>query len=495
MAFLTQPITRRRRDPDPRDPFSRVAGWIMTTLLGVMLGLEYWSPNKRIIPVMVALVVFGLAWRLSMVAALNMLIFLLPYPKGTVFGNTNLAFILIMFVLWLLRLSLRTAAPARGSPIDLPIFGMVLWYILSFYNIRDSYALTVGLQNFEQVLACIVLYYLIINNVRTQRDLQRFHGAQLVTALVIFLIALWEAHNVGKVLIPGVLDFSMTRGNDFNRTDVRVGSSLRDYELLSEYCGIALLLVGFYFIRATSTTWRVLMGLFGIFALYTLFTTVTRGIIVALALVLPYSFYLVRRHLNPVRMISTLVLIGLLAGSMNYLVKQFTNSGDLFERVAATKLVHGIVPESRESIWANALGRALTHPIIGQGPYYGVIVGYNNVWPHNVYLYIANLIGFPGLLFFLLIIWRMLRVLHPRVDDLRHPSYADAYLIVAQSQLLVFAVNELKIDYLRNPIYPYLVWTQFGGWVAAYLVSRDHGVRAGYFVESSTTPPARRIAA
>ncbi len=494
MAFLTQPA-RRRRDPNQADPWGRIAGFFVTCVLGVLLGKEYLNPNKRVIPVIVALLVFGLAWRLSMSAALNMLVFLLPYPKGTVFGNTNLAFILIVFVLWLLRMSLRTVAPARGSPIDLPIFAMVLWYILSFYNIRSSFGLEIALLNFEQFLACVAMYYLLVNNVRTQRDLERLHQAQLFTALTVFLVAVWEAHHAGQVLLPGILDFSGTHGNDFNRADVRVGSSFRDYELLSEYCGITLLLVGFTFARAKSMTWRVLMGAFGLFTLYTLFTTVTRGIIVALALVLPYTFYLVRRHLNPVRFMSGLALIGVLAGAMNFFVTRNTNSGDLFARMATTKLVHGVIPESREAIWTNAFNRALTHPILGQGPFYTDIPGYSSVWPHNLYLFIANLIGFPGLLFFLLLLWGMFKTLRPVVDDVRHASYADAYLIIAQTQMLLFAVNEIKIEYLRNPIYQYQVWSMFGGWMAAYLVSRDAGVRAGYFVESPATPPARRIAA
>ena len=60
--------------------------------------------------------------------------------------------------------------------------------------------------------------------------------------------------------------------------------------------------------------------------------------------------------------------------------------------------------------------------------------------------------------------------------------------------MVVFVLNELKIDYLRNPIYQFQVWVLFGTWTAAYLVSRDHGVRAGLHVEP-ITPPARRMAA
>src|SRR4029077_466393 len=215
---------------------------------------QYWMPNKRVIPVMVVLLVFGVAWRLSMAAAINVLVFLLPYPKGTVFGNTTLAFILIVFVIWLLRISLRMSPPPRSSPLTLPIFGLILWYILSFYNVRDAYALERAAQHFELFLGCVLMYYMIINSVRTQKDLERLHTTQMIVALGVFLTAAWEARHAGQILIPDLLDFSGTSGHDFNTHDVRVGASFRDYELLSEYCGIYFLLSIFLWLRAKSAT-------------------------------------------------------------------------------------------------------------------------------------------------------------------------------------------------------------------------------------------------
>jgi hypothetical protein len=493
MGLMTAPA-RRPDTGATRDLFNRVFGFVSLLVTGVVLGIQYWTPNKRIIPVVVVLLVFGVAWRLSMAAAVNVLVLLLPYPKGTVFGNTNLAFILIMFVIWLLRLSLRMSPRARSSPINLPIFGLILWYVLSFYNVRDDYALERALQAFEMFLGCVLMYYLIINSVRTQRDLERFHTAQVFTALGVFFIAAWEARHAGKVLIPGLLDFSSTIGHDFNTRDVRVGASFRDYELLSEYCGLFFLLTVFRWIRARSNTQRALFTLFAVFNVYTMFTTVTRGVFVALAVVIPMILYTIRRHLNPVRFITAAAAITVLAIGMNFLVASYTNSGDLFERMAETKLVHGVVPEAREAPWRNAWERSLVHPILGQGPYYGELPGHEIWWPHNVYLYIANLVGYPGLLFYLMILFGLFTMLRPVVDDLRHASYADAFLIVARAQLVMFALNELKIDFLRNPNYTFQVWLMFSTWTAAYLVSRDEGVRSGFHAAPLPAPERREAA-
>lgn len=495
MGYMTAPGSRPEK-PWRDDPFTRVLGFLTTIVMAVLLGIQYWTPNKRVIPVVVSLLVFGVAWRLSMMAAINMLVFLLPYPKGTVFGSTNLAFILLVFIIWLLRVSLRMSLKPRSSPLNLPIMGMLLWGVLSFYNVRSDWALERALVNFQLFIACILLYYLILNSVRTQADLERFHRAQMVTALGVFMVAAWEARHAGQVLIPGLLDFTATLGHDFNTRDVRVGASFRDYELLSEYCGLMFLLTMFQIARVRSQLGAWILGLFGLFNLYTMFTTVTRGVIIALMLALPYLFYSIRRTLNPVKFFTAVSGILVLAMTMNFVVSNFTNSGDMFARLATTKVVHGVVPEAREGAWTNAWNRAWVHPILGQGPYYDELPGYEYWWPHNVYLFIANLYGFPGLGLYLALLIGLWMIMKPTVGDLRHPSYADAYLIIGRTQLIMFALNELKIDYLRNPIYQFQVWQMFGTWTVTYLVAKEFGVRGtGHAEGAPVTPPTHRMAA
>ena len=494
MGFLNRPTTSDSK-PWREDPFSRFFNALMIAITGVLLGFQYWSPNKRVIPVVVSLMVFGIAWRLSMMAALNLLVFLLPYPKGTVFGSTNLAFVLLVFIIWLLRVSLQMSPRPRSTPIDLPISAFLLWAVLSFYNVQSAHALSEGLINFELLVACVLYFYLIVNSVHTQRDLERFHQAQLVTAFGIFVLAAWESRHAGQVLIPGLIDFSATVGHDFNTRDIRVGSSFRDYELLSEYCGIILLLVGFQLMRVRTQLGALILSLYALFNVYTMFTTVTRGVFVALGIALPIGFYLIRRRLNPVRFMTTVVTIAVLAITMNFVVANYTTTGDVFLRLSESK-VTGIVPEARADIWANAWNRVFVHPILGQGPFYDEIPGYGYWWPHNVYLFIANLYGFPGLLFFIGILIGLWGVTKLTTDDLRHPSYADAFLIVARVQLLVFAINEIKIDFLRNPIYQFQAWQYFGTWTAAYLVAKEHGIASGRLPESTPDhPPGHRLAA
>jgi len=495
MGLISAPARRPPGAGTARDLVSRVLAFISTIVAGVLIGIQYWDPNKRVLPVIATLFVLGVAWRLSMAAAINVLVFLLPYPKGTVFGNTNLAFVLILFVIWLLRLSLRMSPPARFGPLTFPISALILWFILSFYNVRDADSLDQGMRYFELFLACVIMYFVVINSVRTQKDLERLHIAQLVTALGVFLLGVWEARHAGQVLIPGLIDFSATMGHDFNTRDVRVGSSFRDFELLSEYCGLYLLLALFLAIRARSATQRFLFSAAALFSLYTLFTTVTRGVIFALGLALPTVIYTIRRRVNPVRFVTGAVVLAAFFIGMNFFVAHYTNSGDLFLRLSETKVVNGVVPEARQVPWLNAWKRALVHPILGNGPPYREMPGYLLVWPHNLYLFVANLVGFPGLFFFLMILFGLFRMLRPTVDDLRHESYADAYLIIARTQLIVLCFNELKIDFMRNQNYEFQAWLLFATWTAAYLISREQGVTAGYHTAAPAPAPLARAAA
>jgi O-antigen ligase len=186
-----------------------------------------------------------------------------------------------------------------------------------------------------------------------------------------------------------------------------------------------------------------------------------------------YLLFTVRRRLKlvPFVVFVSLGIAGFLA--MNFYVANFTRSGDLIGRLSETTFISGM-PDSRAQAWTVAWERFLQHPIIGHGPFYsgrtGIRIWY---WPHNVYLYIANLVGIVGLSFYLLLLAKLWRISLPRTDDLRHPSYAKAFLIVANAQLLVFAVDQIKIDFLRNLIYQFQPWILFASLVVAHRIASE----------------------
>lgn len=450
---------------------------LLVLVAGVLIGQQYVYPDKRMIPLLLSVVVIGITWRLDTVAGIGLLILALPFPRGTVFGTTSIAFILMLVIIWLVRVSTRQVAAPRRSPIDLPLVGLVIVYILSFSNVRDSLALDLGLRNFVLFLGAVFMYFLITNNVHTERDLKRVHDAQLVSALSIFLLGLWELNHPGQGFIPGWFGFQHTVGTEFSTRNVRIGSAFFDYELLSEYCALTLLLAFFRLARAKSNNERGLYIGFMLLNVFILFATVTRGALLSLLLALPVLLWTIRRRIRMVPFtIAVSAGLALFIG-MNFFVSKFTRSGDVFARLGGTKLVGGWMPDSRADAWTNAWERAWVHPFVGQGPRYGPMPGFDLTWPHNVYLYYANIVGFVGLGFFLIMMFRFWQMTRPRTDDIAKGPYAEAFLIIAHTQFFLFAINEFKIDYLRNSVYQMVVWVMFAVWTATHKIARDPAAR------------------
>ncbi|TMQ57948.1 MAG: hypothetical protein E6K72_03125 [Candidatus Eisenbacteria bacterium] len=142
----------------PRHDWLRIlVAAIAISAAGVLLGLQIMTPDRRVLAVMAAVVVFGVAWRTSTVMGIGFLILALPFPRGTSFGPTNLAFILILLVIWLLRMSQRLAPLPQRTPADLPIAGLLIAYIVSFYNVNPRH-LRMALSNFNSFIACLMLF-------------------------------------------------------------------------------------------------------------------------------------------------------------------------------------------------------------------------------------------------------------------------------------------------------------------------------------------------
>lgn len=450
---------------------NRIAAVLIILGLGVVLGSQYMEPNKRILSVAAAVIVIGMAWRIDMVSGIGVMILALPYPRGTTFGSTNIALILLLLVIYLLRLSQREVAGPRRTPADAPIAAFFLAVVVSFYNVASVRNLYFALQNFELFVGTLLMFFLIVSNVRDTRDLQRLHAFQTVAALSVFLVALWELNHPGGRLIPGWIEFTDTHGNEFNLKDVRVGATFYDFELLADFCGLNLLLMTFLVMRAKNAYRKAFYGVVLAMSLFVMFSTVTRGPIVALGIALLYMAWIMRRHLKvvPMTILSSLILAAFFA--MNFYVANFTRSGNLFARMENSKFV-GWMPDSRAGAWTDAWTRMWEHPLIGHGPYYSAERGLKFwYWPHNLYLYVGNAVGLIGLAIFLWLMWTFWKLTKPTVDTPAHPDYAKAYLLIAHVQLVFFLVDQFKIEYWRNPTYQFQVWLMFALWVSAWRVA------------------------
>ena len=331
----------------------------------------------------------------------------LPFPKGTSYGNTNVAFILLIFIVWLFRVSTRRAEPPGRTPLDVPIIGLVMAYCISFYNVQPEYfALAWGL--FMSFLTYLLIYFMVIAIVKSTDgraeavprpdDLVRAHVP--VRAL--------RAAPPGHDADPG-MDL-LRRHPGGHGSGVRVGSTFLDYELFGEYCALNLFLQMFLFTRATTQSRRYLIvGIMGL-TFFCLFSTVTRGAIISFMVGSAYLMWLSRHRLNFVRLVMVFALAIPLIFGADYIVANFTNSDSVLERLFGTELKGG-VPETRSEVWSQSLESVLRSPWIGHGPYMASRVGVHvQYWPHNVYIFYAYITGVFGLAFFLWFLWGLWQV-------------------------------------------------------------------------------------
>lgn len=452
--------------------------------LGVLIGQQYMSPDKRIIQVAAAAIVVGVAWRLDMVSALGVLILMLPFPRGTTFGNTNFAFILMLLVIYLLRLSQREVPRPERSPTDGPVLAFLLIVIVSFYNIPNMRHLGFALQQFQLFLGTLLLFFLIQQNVRSVKDFKRMLFFQTMVILILGLVAIWELDHPRGKLVPGWIEFTATVSDDFSKKNLRVGVTFYDFELLADFCGLNLLFLTFLYMRSKSVAGKVFHAGMLLLTLFVLFSTVTRGPLVSLSVALTYVVWVMRRQIKivPFTVVVCIILASFFA--MNYYVANFTHSGDLFARMEHTEMV-GWMPDSRAGAWTDAWTRAWEHPLIGHGPYYSAERGGLKFWywPHNLYLYVANNVGFIGLAIFLVLLHSFWRITRSRATTFSDPNFIESYLFMARAQLVFFLVDQFKIEYWRNPNYQFQVWLMFAFWVAAERLARQQ--RAGLIPVSS----------
>jgi O-antigen ligase len=465
--YAHRPITKAPDRPG-------LPGWLRWGLIAavvvvtsLLLAHEITSPDVRTVQILLAGVLVFAALRVSSFTTLLFIAVAIPTYKPTTYGGTTLAFVLVLFILWLVRLTLKLERGIGRSAIDIPVAAFVLAYILSFLQIEHSEGVREGLFNVFALVTQMMIAFMVIHLTRTERQLRMLIGALVVMAFLINLTALWELAFPGKALIPGWLDLGAQWAGEAGKRGLelkglRVAGVFFDYELLAEFCALYMLVLFFVFVRSSTTWHRVAMlALLGLNTVV-LFATVTRGAIVALGVASLYLIWEQRRHIRLGSFALGATLVFLAAWGILSFVAQHTASGNILERLEKTEF-KGVVPETRVGVWNTAFARIMQKPIFGHGPYYSFREGVEKIyWPHNSYLMYWHMLGIIGLLAYLWILWTLWRQTRWHGETLRDSSFSAGSLLCLRAMLILFVVDQIKIEFVRNPVYPFVVWLFFG---------------------------------
>ncbi len=429
---------------------------------------------KRVLEAIGGLILVYLIWNFSALSALWLILIIYPFPFALWAGNSNVIFVTIVFIMYLIRVSAHTATLRLDKQFNLPIALLLMSYALSFYNFQGTpTAIRFGVIHMINVLASIFLFYLLINLVNDERKLRTAINISIVTCALVMLFTVLELMFPGRQLIPGWL-YTEHRERLVMK-GLRMGGPFKDFELNAEFFAMNVPIILFMAARSR----RLLTRSFYIFILVAdltmLFTTVTRGAFISLAIGLVYMAYVSRRDLSFMRLIAIGGALVGLAFVIDTLVAQYTVSGSLFGRLVATTFEQGVVPENRVLAWGNALARGFEHPFIGHGPGWDFSSELTQkYWPHSTYLFYFNITGLVGLATFIFLLVRLFKasLAGYRKSLLRSP-FSEGFMKVLHVTLVIFIVDQIKIDYLRNNIYMYFVWIVFGLIAATRNIIRD----------------------
>ncbi|MBN1164031.1 MAG: O-antigen ligase family protein [Candidatus Krumholzibacteriota bacterium] len=444
-------------------PLGKVFVPIFLLIAAAMLGKQVFDPSKRVIEAVVGIVFIVILWNFSTLGAIWLLLVIYPLPFGISLGNSNFIFAVIIFLIYMIRVSSGIEKFETCKLVNLPVALLVLSYIISIYNMQGTPLLVRwGITSTVAFFSTLLILYMMINLIDNELKLKRTLNFLMTSAFIIAFITLLEMMFPGKQIVPSLI--YSTEKTSLVMKGIRLKGPLRDYELLAQFCAVNIPIIFFMIVRSRRLLIKVGFSILLLMIFFVQFSTITRGAFVSLVIGLIYLAFICREDLNIVK---ATMLAGMFVGvavAINYIMSTYTLSGSLFDRLFATTFERGVIPDTRMDSWSGAVERWLLHPIIGNGPGWDFT---NNVegrlWPHNGYLFYLNITGVFGLFAFLLFLYRLLRVSWKQVHvSLAGGPYAHSLMKILHVSLVIFIIDTVKVDYLRNHTYIYFVWAFFG---------------------------------
>ncbi len=468
--------------------------WLYVIAAGALVGTQFYNPSKRVIEAIAGLVIVGILWNFSILGAIWILMVVYPYPFAISIGNSNFVFVIIIFIIYLIRVSSGQLKIHSDKLLNIPTLLLVLAYIISFYNMEmTTYKLRWGLIHTANFFAILLLYYMIINFVDDEKKLLTMVRMFMIAAGLIVFISFLEMLFPNKQIIPSLIYSEHKRS--LVMKGVRIKGPFHDYELLAEFFAMMVPIVFFMIIRTGRLVVRMMYTLLLLLVMFMQFATITRGAFVSLMIGVVYLAFISRRELGFVRLV-ILVGVGVVVMfAIDTFMANYTISGSLFERMIGTTFEKGVIPDTRMVSWSGAVERWLEHPLIGHGPGWDFSVGIEGrLWPHNAYLNYMNMIGVFGLLAFLMLLYRLLKVSFLGLGhSIINAPFPYALMKVLHVSLVIFIIDMIKVDFQRNNTYTCFVWLFFALIASTYYViqkSKEGSALPEYRFAQAQEPPS-----
>lgn len=248
---------------------------------------------------------------------------------------------------------------------------------------------------------------------------------------------------------------------------LRYPGLFRDYELLAEYLGLMVLFCLGITLSTTSKREHIISILAAVFVTVAGFYTGTRAFAIGLGVGSVVVVILLMSQSALRQKLKTLALLGTILVFAFYLLSTQEIFKGYMDRLLKTDIRLGYY-DSRTDVWKKSFAMMEDLPFTGYGTQMTRMfenIGYTS--PHSLYFSMFLKAGYPGIfaLFILIItpfLW-MSRVLLDRASREQH-----IWAIVLLSSWMLWAVNEIKIEFIRYPFYMNIVFFMFGMFAGFY---------------------------
>jgi O-antigen ligase len=399
----------------------------------------------------------------------------LPFKLG--FTPTFLDLALIAtYLVWILRIATGKTGHFIGTALGLPIAVFWLLACASFVaGLAHASLTSYILRHFVELLLSIGLFFVVVNNVRTKRQLRTIitvlilagFSAALIGIFLYFIPTTWSIRllsALGRVGYPtgaGVLRYV----EDNPDLAMRAISTSTDPNVLGGLLILITTLTAAQYFAREPLLPRPLIGAMVIIDGLCLYLTYSRGSMAGLAVGLGALAVIKYRKLIPVMIIGA-GLVLLLPQAQDY-VQHFVEGIQMQDLATLMRL-----GEYKDALLL--IGR---YPWIGVGfagtPETSLYIGVS-----NVYLLIAEEMGLIGLGVFLLIIGMFFRQVWLAWPRLQQQPGLEAILLGLSSALVGILVGGMLDHYFFNLDFPHSIsifWLYLGLGMTTILLGTESG--------------------
>ena len=462
--------------PGSGGAISRILGIsLLVVIVSVLLASVTMTPSKRNIQVLAAAIFLGIVLIAHPRKALYFTLAVIPYPAYTTVGSTSALLIMALVALVLVKSKeLQLPTPLQDKRIDTVLIGFALAVLIALYQVPPEYLHRASTKTLGMISA-ILLFYVLVQLIQKKEHL--FAVLQVVTlaAASLYLVGFLQSLFPDRPILPEFFKFSQKVASmeEIRRGEVRVMATFSGYELFAEFVALTLVLQYLQFRRAASLNARLVrLGIIAI-GFGTLFATATRSALIILVL----GWILITTFSPGIVPRKSLLQLAFLGMALFYLSLPFFGDYynlmlERFDLFKTSKDVQNL--SGRTEVFSHAFEDITNRPLRGHGFYEaeGMFPGWVSMHIHNLYLSISHKLGIPALVLFMAFVgtllldaFRMMR--NPRVSrDLR------MCLLFLFAILVMFLVDQFKIEFTRDPLPMHTTFTLFGLTAAATRLAR-----------------------